>query len=136
MRLPASRTSPTALAASGVAWSPIHTQPSRSTMNCSYRAARGDRGTSLAYDAVARSLLILLSLIAPGAVGYGGDDDDSGGGGNGGSGSGTETTAEAPTKAKQGECRDVPQLNPKADGGQKKPRAKLDPAKTYTVEVK
>jgi cyclophilin family peptidyl-prolyl cis-trans isomerase len=84
---------------------------------------------------VARGLLILLSLIALVAAGCGGDDDDSGGGGNGGGG-GTDTTAETPAKEKQGECRDVPQPNPKQDGGQKKPRAKLDPAKTYTVEVK
>jgi peptidyl-prolyl cis-trans isomerase B (cyclophilin B) len=76
---------------------------------------------------LAGRLLILLSLLVLVAAGCGGDDDDSGG---------ADTTAEAPAKAQKAECEVLAQPNPKPDGGEKKPRAKLDPAKTYTVQVR
>jgi peptidyl-prolyl cis-trans isomerase B (cyclophilin B) len=74
--------------------------------------------------AVIRSLTSFIALFAIfAAVGCGDDDSDSGSKGGGG----TETAT-----AKQ-ECADVKAPQPKQDGGESKPKAKLDPAKTNTV---
>ncbi len=64
------------------------------------------------------SLIALLAIVV--AVGCG-DDSDSGSKDDGGS----KTTAQ--------ECAEVQAPQPKQDGGESKPKAKLDPAKTYAV---
>src|SRR5215210_3821372 len=125
MCLPASRSASTASTARGVGSSPIQTQPSRSRMNWSYAEAMAESGTSLAYAAMLRplsALLCVLALVPPGC----GDDDD-------------ETTpkkqAAAPAPEQQGGCKDVDQPPPRDEGGQRKPKQPLDPAKTYDVEL-
>lgn len=65
-------------------------------------------------------LLVLLALAF--AVGCGGDDDSSS----------PDTEAAAP--ASNG-CKDVDQPQPRDGGGQKKPKAKLDPSKRYDLTL-
>jgi cyclophilin family peptidyl-prolyl cis-trans isomerase len=86
---------------------------------------------------VPRSLTALLALLAL-LVAPGCGDDDSGSGDKGSDaataaqkagGGGSSTTDEpAPTK-----CLDVKAPKPKPDGGQQRPKQKLDPARTYDV---
>jgi peptidyl-prolyl cis-trans isomerase B (cyclophilin B) len=71
--------------------------------------------------------MVLIALLALLVFAGCGDDDSSS---DKGSGSGADTTA-----AKSGdECADVSAPKPKPDGGAEKPKGKLDPAKTHTVE--
>ena len=64
--------------------------------------------------------IALIALIALLLVAGCGDDES---GSDGASGTETELT----------ECRDVEAPEPKPDGGQSKPKARLDPSKTYEV---
>jgi peptidyl-prolyl cis-trans isomerase B (cyclophilin B) len=70
-------------------------------------------------------LIVLLCALALGAAACGGDDDDD-----------SEPRASKPPagETKQtGGCEDVPQPEPRQGGGERRPRAKLDPAKTFEV---
>jgi peptidyl-prolyl cis-trans isomerase B (cyclophilin B) len=83
---------------------------------------------------VARPLVLLL-CVALLYVAACGDDDDDGGDGQSGGG---EPAAQAEGQAAQKEqaCREVPQPNPKPDGGAKKPTGRLARGKTYEVVLK
>jgi peptidyl-prolyl cis-trans isomerase B (cyclophilin B) len=74
---------------------------------------------------VSRLPAVPLLLLALAFAGCG--DDDGGGGG--------EDEAQAPprTEAQAGECKDVQAPQPRRDGGERKPTARLDSAKTYDV---
>ena len=78
--------------------------------------------------------LLALALAAALAIAGCGDDDE-----NAKESSAPDATAtEAPAASTSGDsegCRDAEQPKPKPDGGQKKPTAKLDPAKTYDVTL-
>jgi cyclophilin family peptidyl-prolyl cis-trans isomerase len=81
--------------------------------------------------AAVRNLTILVSFLALAVAGCGGgesDRRDSAGAGQ------TSTSQPAAAPAVEG-CRDVPPPPPREEGGQTKPKAKLDPAKTYELEV-
>jgi len=71
--------------------------------------------------------LLLLVLFVAGC----GDDE-----GSSSSGEPPATTAAEPLAAAPGGCERVEAPVPKPDGGQKKPSEKLDPGKTYAVEIK
>jgi cyclophilin family peptidyl-prolyl cis-trans isomerase len=73
---------------------------------------------------VLRAPLALIALVAVLVLASCGDDDS--GSDSASSGSSDATSAQ--------ECQDVQAPEPKRDGGQRKPTAKLDPAKTYDVE--
>jgi peptidyl-prolyl cis-trans isomerase B (cyclophilin B) len=73
---------------------------------------------------VLRAPLALIALLALLVVAGCGDDD---------SGSDTASSGSNGSSSKQA-CEDVQAPKPKQDGGQSKPSAKLDPAKTYDVE--
>jgi cyclophilin family peptidyl-prolyl cis-trans isomerase len=73
---------------------------------------------------VLRAPLALIALVAVLVLASCGDDDS--GSDSASSGSSDATSAQ--------ECQDVQAPEPKRDGGQSKPTAKLDPAKTYDVE--
>jgi peptidyl-prolyl cis-trans isomerase B (cyclophilin B) len=78
------------------------------------------------------SILCALCLVAVAC----GDDDDSGSDGSGGGAA--QTSAEEPQAAEQadsGGCKDVPQPEPRQDGGAKKPTGSLDPGATYVVTL-
>jgi peptidyl-prolyl cis-trans isomerase B (cyclophilin B) len=78
---------------------------------------------------VIRTPLALIALLAIFALAACGDDDsDSGGGSNGGA-----ETAASDDGGSGGECAEVEAPKAKPDGGATKPKAKLDPAKTYAV---
>jgi cyclophilin family peptidyl-prolyl cis-trans isomerase len=81
--------------------------------------------------AVRLTSLIALLVLSATLAACGGDDKKSG------DASTPSTSAKAtPAKPSGGgaaKCRDVDLPKPKPDGGQKKPTAKLDPAKTYDV---
>ncbi len=64
------------------------------------------------------------------AAGCGGEDESSGD--RPAAKTRTQATAE---EAAPGKCREVDAPRPKADGGQKRPKEKLDPAKTYEVRL-
>ena len=71
---------------------------------------------------------VLLLALLPMACG---DDDDSADTSASDAPATEATTASPPEPS--GECREVADPKAKPDGGQKKPTAKLDPAKTYDV---
>src|SRR5215218_6846920 len=125
MFLPASRSASTASTARGVGSSPIQTQPSRSRMNWSYTDARGDNGTSLAYAAMLKPLSVLvcvLTLVLTLVLSACGGDDDQ---------PAQKEAAAAPAEEQQAEagCKDVSQPAARDGGGQKAPKAPLEPAK-------
>jgi peptidyl-prolyl cis-trans isomerase B (cyclophilin B) len=95
-------------------------------MNWSYAAARGDRGTSLAYAAMLKALSVLLCALALALAACGDDDDDQ---------QPAAKEASAPAEEQRAGCRDVGQPASRDDGGQKPPGSPLDPAKTYEVEL-
>jgi len=69
--------------------------------------------------------LIALATTLPACGGDGGKSNDA---------SAPQTSAKAsPSTGGSAKCRDVDLPKPKPDGGQKKPKAKLDPARTYEV---
>ena len=74
-----------------------------------------------------RYLTLLLMLLALGVAGCGDDDDDDGDSGSTAPAetqTKTETVAKPPVE-KQGGCVEVPQPEPKPDGGENKPREPL-----------
>jgi cyclophilin family peptidyl-prolyl cis-trans isomerase len=73
--------------------------------------------------------MVLIALLAVLAFAACGDDDSDSGGGAGGGGADTAAQGDAE------ECADVRAPEPKPDGGARKPKGKLDPAKTYEVEL-
>jgi peptidyl-prolyl cis-trans isomerase B (cyclophilin B) len=75
-----------------------------------------------------RALPILLALTALLLPACGDDDGD-----EGGSAQRTDTTTE--TQADRGGCKEAKQPEPKRDGGQKRPRTRLESSKTYVVTV-
>jgi peptidyl-prolyl cis-trans isomerase B (cyclophilin B) len=79
-----------------------------------------------------RLLGILLCALALAACG---DDDDGSDGseGGGGAASGQERQTEESTAGAG--CRDVPQPEPKPDGGAERPSGRLDPGTTYVVTL-
>ena len=77
-----------------------------------------------------RVLLAVLALSLPLAAC--GDDDDDAADTSGASAPATEATTKSPPEPSS-ECREVEAPEPKRDGGQKKPTAKLDPARRYDV---
>ena len=81
-------------------------------------------------------LLLALSVLGLAACGDGEETAGTGGSETGTQPAGTQTesTAEAAPKAEQG-CEKVEQPEPKKAGGRKKPTLKLDPARTWTVEL-
>jgi peptidyl-prolyl cis-trans isomerase B (cyclophilin B) len=85
-------------------------------------------GTSLAYAAVLKPLSMLLCALALVLAACGGDDDDSSAKGT------TSTAGQAAEQQQQGQCKDVPQPATRDAGGQARPKAPLDPSKTYTVD--
>jgi peptidyl-prolyl cis-trans isomerase B (cyclophilin B) len=85
-------------------------------------------GTALAYAAVLRWLALLLCALALGLTACGDDDDSS-----------DSAAPDKPATTEQrapGECADVAQPPPKADGGAKRPSQALDPSVTYDVTLK
>src|SRR3954469_3103478 len=86
----------------------------------------------LALRAVRRLVFIVLLLIAPvAAIGCGGGSSS-----DTGSAPAATTAAAAPSSsAASGGCQQVQAPSPRRNGGETKPKAKLDPAKTYTVSV-
>ena len=88
------------------------------------------------YPAAVRPLLAAITSLAIVLAFAGcGDDDEN----PRESAAPRTATTEATTESRPSgsdECRDVDQPKPKPDGGQKKPTAKLDPAKTYEVVLK
>jgi peptidyl-prolyl cis-trans isomerase B (cyclophilin B) len=72
-------------------------------------------------------LALLLALSA-----CGGDDDDDSGSSEPEPRTEQQQAAEPPAE-ETGGCEDVEQPAPREDGGQQKPKQKLDPAKTYEV---
>jgi peptidyl-prolyl cis-trans isomerase B (cyclophilin B) len=82
-------------------------------------------------------MLCALCLLA---VACGDDDDDSGSDGSGGAAQTPEEPAPEEPQAEQqadaGGCKDVPQPEPRPDGGAKKPRGRLDPGTTYVVTLR
>ena len=92
-----------------------------------------------------RHLTALLAVLALLAVSGCGDDDSDSGDRGSATSSATETAAETETAEQQTEtsasdpaapakCLDVEAPEPKPDGGQKAPKAKLDPNRTYEVD--
>jgi peptidyl-prolyl cis-trans isomerase B (cyclophilin B) len=83
----------------------------------------------------------MLCALCVVAVACGDDDDDSGS--NGSDGGAAQTPAEsapeepqATEQADAGGCKDVPQPEPRPDGGAKKPTGRLDPGTTYVVTLR
>ncbi len=76
--------------------------------------------------ALARRLSVGLALLA--LAGCGGGSSSTGT-----TSAATTTLSEQPADASG--CRDVPQPAAKANGGQQAPKRKLDPSKTYRVEI-
>jgi peptidyl-prolyl cis-trans isomerase B (cyclophilin B) len=72
---------------------------------------------------VIRPLALLLALLALIAAGCGDDEDEP---------SPAQPEAGAPQTPEEG-CREVDPPEPKPDGGQRKPKEKLDPGRTYAV---
>ena len=77
-----------------------------------------------------------LAILASSVIGLAGcgDDGEPQGGGGGDTTAGQTAPAEAPGAA--GGCREVPQPQPKPDGGRRPPRRPLDARKTYTATVR
>jgi peptidyl-prolyl cis-trans isomerase B (cyclophilin B) len=71
-----------------------------------------------------RYLMLLLMLLALGVAGCG-DDDDDGGGSSGATPADTQAQTVAEQPRKVGGCTEVPQPEPKRDGGEQKPTEEL-----------
>jgi peptidyl-prolyl cis-trans isomerase B (cyclophilin B) len=84
---------------------------------------------------VARPLVLLLCLALL-FVSACGDDDDDGGGQSGGGEPASQGDGEGQAAKQEGACREVPQPNPKPDGGAKKPTGRLAQGKTYRAVLK
>ncbi len=94
-----------------------------------------------------RALLVaLLCALSLAAIACGGDDDDDPGSSNGSDGGQAAQTPDEPAQEetqpgepeRQGQagCQDVPQPEPRQDGGAKRPSGRLGPAATYIVTLK
>ena len=81
---------------------------------------------SAAHRALAALITALVLVLAPALAGCGGTDEDG------------ESRSQQPDAAAEPEaaCEDVPQPEPRDDGGQRKPKKPLDPAKTYDVVLR
>jgi peptidyl-prolyl cis-trans isomerase B (cyclophilin B) len=84
---------------------------------------------------VARPLVLLLCLALL-FVSACGDDDDDGDGQSGGGEPAAQGEGEGQAAKQEGACREVPQPNPKPDGGAKKPTGRLAAGKTYRAVLK
>jgi peptidyl-prolyl cis-trans isomerase B (cyclophilin B) len=86
-------------------------------------------------DGLLAAFLCALSLVA---IGCGDDDDDSGSDDSGAGAAQTpaEPPPEEPQAGAEGACRDVPQPEPRPDGGAERPTGRLDPRTTYVVTLR
>jgi peptidyl-prolyl cis-trans isomerase B (cyclophilin B) len=85
-----------------------------------------------------RLLAPLLCALALVLVACGDDDEDSGSNGSGGGSTQAASDPEEPGAADEpdgGGCRDVPQPEPRQDGGAERPTRRLDPEATYVVTL-
>jgi peptidyl-prolyl cis-trans isomerase B (cyclophilin B) len=85
---------------------------------------------------VIRPLALALCLLSLGLAACGDDGESgstSGGGGESMEQEAAPQPADEPAKQAEGECAEVAQPEPKPDGGAKKPKRKLEPARTYQV---
>ena len=99
------------------------------------------------------SAIFALQLLVVFVAACGSDDQKDGSASSGSGGSGGETTATAPAETTPGEttpgeadggnppvgangCQQVEAPAAKPDGGAKKPKGKLDPSKTWTLDVR
>jgi peptidyl-prolyl cis-trans isomerase B (cyclophilin B) len=80
---------------------------------------------------VARPLALVLCLAVLFVAACGGDDDDGGGEAQGGGEPAAQAEGEGQAAQEEQVCREVPQPEPRPDGGAKKPSGKLAPGKTY-----
>jgi peptidyl-prolyl cis-trans isomerase B (cyclophilin B) len=80
---------------------------------------------------VARPLALVLCLAVLVVAACGGDDDDGGGEAQGGGEPAAQAEGEGQAAQEEQVCREVPQPEPRPDGGAKKPSGKLAPGKTY-----
>jgi peptidyl-prolyl cis-trans isomerase B (cyclophilin B) len=81
----------------------------------------------------------LLCALSVAAAACGSDDDDSGGDGGGATQAAPDPAPEEPQAeepANQSGCQDVPQPEPRPDGGAKRPTGRLDPSATYIVTLR
>jgi peptidyl-prolyl cis-trans isomerase B (cyclophilin B) len=85
-----------------------------------------ESGTSLAYAAVSRVLIALLSAAVLAVAGCGGDDSEPA------ANDAASQRAELPAEP-QGSCKDIEQPPPRDGGDQQRPKQRLDPKKTYEV---
>jgi peptidyl-prolyl cis-trans isomerase B (cyclophilin B) len=86
-----------------------------------------------------RLLAPLLCALALVLVACGDDDEDSGSGGSGGGSAEATPEPEEPSAGEQpaqGGCQDVPQPEPRRDGGARRPARRLDPGATYVVTLR
>jgi peptidyl-prolyl cis-trans isomerase B (cyclophilin B) len=124
----------------GIGW-----QRRRALRTPALRALRSPQrpapGSALTGRALLAALVCALSLVVSAC----GDDDDDSGNQNGtGGGPAAQTPEEPapeepqPTAPEQGAtgCQDVPQPEPRQDGGAKKPTGRLDPNAAYVVTLK
>lgn len=80
--------------------------------------------------------LILVLALGLLVAGCGGSSDDSSGGSTDTTTEVADTTVTTPTATSPGGCTDVDIPPPRADGGAKAPKERLDPEKTYNLAVK
>jgi peptidyl-prolyl cis-trans isomerase B (cyclophilin B) len=80
---------------------------------------------------VARPLALVLCLAVLFVAACGGDDDDGGGEAQGGGEPAAQAEGEGQAAQEKQVCREVPQPEPRPDGGAKKPSGRLAPGKTY-----
>jgi peptidyl-prolyl cis-trans isomerase B (cyclophilin B) len=78
---------------------------------------------------VLRALAVLLAALALALAACGDDDDD------GDSGASSDAPAETQAQTEGPECADVEAPEPKPDGGQQKPKGKLDAGTSYEVTL-
>jgi peptidyl-prolyl cis-trans isomerase B (cyclophilin B) len=81
-----------------------------------------------------RKVTILIAALLIALAGCGSDKKDTRSSGAGDAAAATQGGRQTPPRASNG-CQTVPAPKAKADGGQKKPTAKLDASKTYRLEV-
>jgi peptidyl-prolyl cis-trans isomerase B (cyclophilin B) len=80
---------------------------------------------------VARPLALLLCFALLFVAACGDDDDDGGSGAPGGGQPAAQAEGDGQPAQEQRPCREVPQPEPRPDGGAKKPSGTLAPGKTY-----
>jgi peptidyl-prolyl cis-trans isomerase B (cyclophilin B) len=85
-----------------------------------------ESGTSLAYAAMLKPLSVLLCALALVLAACGDDDEQP---------AEKKQASSPPATEQKAGCKDVEQPPPRDDGGEKKPQKRLDPGKTYEVEL-